>query len=163
MKTLNSLVLILFLLGLSLPAWSQIRRYHSKEAKFSIGFPDEFAETEQTHDKGKVVNITASKEDNMFWVNYTIFNKAVEGSELLLIKEALDNFVIDMGGYTQNKRENIFHSHKCMDAIIKTADEASNVYLKIFFVGNIRYELAVISAKDLAGTSEKFFASFKFE
>jgi hypothetical protein len=163
MKTICTLVLIQFFGLIHTQTCAQIRRYQSKEAKFSLGFPDEYAETEQTYDKGKMVNVTSVKDDNMFWVNYTIFNKSVEGSELILVKEALDNFVMEMGCHTESKRENIFLSHKCMDATLKTADNATNIYLRIFFVGNIRYELAVMSAKDLAGTSEKFFSSFKFE
>ncbi len=144
-------------------AYGQLMRYHSKEGKFSISFPAEYAESEQEYDKGRMINVTAAKDDNVFWVNFTIFKNGVEGNELILAKEALDNFVLEQGCSLESKRENLFLGHKCMDAMLKTADGVTNIYFRVFFVGNIRYELAVISSRDLAGTSGKFFQSFALD
>lgn len=152
-------VLGLFLMVIA-PCAAQLKRYHSPEGKFSISFPGEYAESEQTYDKGRMVNVTAAKDDNMFWVNYTIFKNPVDGNELILVKEALDNFAIEQGCSLESKRENIFLTHKCIDAVLKTADGATNIYLRVFFVKDIRYELAVMSSKDLSGTSGKFFQTF---
>lgn len=137
-------------------------KYISKEGKFSITFPATYESKDMGTESYTSIQTTTQFEDQLFFITYN-----VHGTELTdhegLAETSLNSFSEAMNGKITSNNTWTVKKNNGLKAKIEVEEYGLVADYGVVLVGQIQYQIAVVSATDKWNQerSDAFFKSFK--
>lgn len=139
-------------------------KYASTEGKLMITFPASYDSQDMSTDSYKSIQSKASLDDQLFFVTYNIHTSELSDHEALA-ETSLNSFSEAMNGTISSQNVWKVKKNNGLKARIDIPELGLIADYGVVLVGQIQYQVAVVSASDVWNQerSDAFFKSFKLK
>lgn len=137
-------------------------KYATKEGKFSITFPTTYESQDMSTDSYVSIQTQANLDEQLFFVTYNIHNSELTDHEGLA-QTSLESFSGAMNGTITSQNDWMVKKNRGVKARIDIEGLGLVADYGVVLVGQIQYQVAVVSATDKwnQARSDAFFKTFK--
>ncbi|MCB9233762.1 MAG: hypothetical protein H6581_19050 [Bacteroidia bacterium] len=173
MKKISILFTLVLLISAALTGFTTIENVTSEEGgkwynftsstgKFSIQFPAKPEISDTKTDEAHTYKANATVGESSYFVGFTVHTTPMVNPDDLA-QVSLDAFNETLGGTIESSSEWKYKGETGRQAMIKMEAQGAQVDYKVIIIGQIQYQLIVISTSGDydAKSAKKFFKSFK--